>query len=398
MSRVVYLHIGAPKTGTTYLQDRLTRNASTLADHGIHFPTRSALVSPGLFHFRAALDLLGQDWGGEPGHAEGNWDALVKRVRKLSGTVIISHEILAPAKPQVIARAMADLAGDEVHVVYSARDLGRAVPAAWQESIKQGRKWSFRRFLRRTRRGKPWFFRAFDMPSVLEAWGARLPPGRVHVVTVPRPGTLSESGEDPLWLRFCEVFGIDPEWAPLDSDRSNRSLGVAETQVVRELNRRLDRATRRESAYDSLIREMLAQDELVKKRESAAVRLPPSAYPWAEETTERWIDYLHTSGVEIVGDLDDLRPVRPEGYTKALERAEVGKQSRAAQRCPECGRPPRRPPNPLWHNPDRVPAGQRLRASLEALSAMTREAASRPDPKLQLVERLRQNTQRLRGK
>ena len=31
MSRVVFLHIGAPKTGTTYLQDRLTRNAATLA-------------------------------------------------------------------------------------------------------------------------------------------------------------------------------------------------------------------------------------------------------------------------------------------------------------------------------------------------------------------------------
>ena len=27
MSRSVYLHIGAPKTGTTYLQDRLTLNA-----------------------------------------------------------------------------------------------------------------------------------------------------------------------------------------------------------------------------------------------------------------------------------------------------------------------------------------------------------------------------------
>jgi len=28
MSRVVYLHIGAPKTGTTYLQHRLSRKSS----------------------------------------------------------------------------------------------------------------------------------------------------------------------------------------------------------------------------------------------------------------------------------------------------------------------------------------------------------------------------------
>ncbi|MEZ5094731.1 MAG: hypothetical protein R2731_00470 [Nocardioides sp.] len=36
--RVVYLHVGAPKTGTTYLQDRLTLNEDTLAGHGVHFP------------------------------------------------------------------------------------------------------------------------------------------------------------------------------------------------------------------------------------------------------------------------------------------------------------------------------------------------------------------------
>ena len=93
--RRVYLHIGAPKTGTTYVQDRLSRNAKTLAQHGVHFPARAPLVSPGMFHFRAALDLLGQDWGGEQGHAEGSWDALVRRVRRSRGTVIVSHEILA---------------------------------------------------------------------------------------------------------------------------------------------------------------------------------------------------------------------------------------------------------------------------------------------------------------
>ena len=69
---------------------------AALAAHDVHVPTRP-LVSPGLFHFRAALDLLGQDWGGAPGHAEGDWDALVKRVRRRSGTVVVSHEILAPA-------------------------------------------------------------------------------------------------------------------------------------------------------------------------------------------------------------------------------------------------------------------------------------------------------------
>jgi hypothetical protein len=366
VSRTVFLHIGAPKTGTTYVQDRLSLNARTLAEHGVHFPSRSALVSPGLSQFRAALDLLGQDWGGAPGHAEGSWEALVKRVRRLDGTVVVSHEILSPAKPDKAARAVAELgAGADLHLVYSARDLGRALPAAWQESIKQGRRWRYGRFLRKARHSRTWFARAFDIPSVLGTWGASLPPENLHVVTVPPSGTPRGGGDDPLWLRFCTVFGIDPAWAPVDSDRANKSLGVAETTVLRLLNKRLGRAARREAAYDHLVRQMLAQDELVK-RESPRVRLPPRSRVWVDETTERWIEYLSQSGLHVVGDLDDLRP-----------------------RWPDEGTP--------FVNPDKVKPRERLDVALDALAAMTREAASRPDPDRQISARLRKNAGRLRG-
>ena len=364
MSRTVYLHIGAPKTGTTYLQDRLTRNASALADHDVHFPTRSPMVSPGLFQFRAALDLLGQDWGGPPGHAEGNWDALVRRVRRRSGTVVISHEILAPARPQYVARAMADLEGAEVHVVYTARDLARQLPAAWQESIKQGRKWRYRRFLKKARRGKTWFSRAFDLPTVLGTWGTHVPRERVHLVTVPQRGA-ADAGDDPLWHRFCEATGIDPTWAPERSDRANESLGTAEAAVLRQLNKRLDRATRRESAYDALIRQMLAEQQLVG-RDSPRITLPPAHYDWVEERTGQWIEWVEQAGIHVVGDLAELRPQRPDEDPAG------------------------------WHDPDKVKARKRLDVALDALAAMTAEAASRPGPGHNLASRMRKNADRLR--
>jgi hypothetical protein len=364
--RRVYLHIGAPKTGTTYLQDRLTLNAKSLAEHDVHFPSRSPLVSPALFHFRAALDLLGQDWGGPPGHAVGSWDALVRRVRRRSGTVIVSHEILAPARAEQVARAKRELgAGNtEIHIVYSTRDLGRQVPAAWQESIKQGRKWSYRRFLQRLESGQSWFHRAFDLPTVLNTWSAGLPPEQVHVVTVPQPPSHQPQEPDLLWRRFCEALDIDPAWAPRESQRTNPSLGVAETQLLRKLNRRMDRATRREASYDELIRGMLAQEELVG-RESGAVRLPPRMYPWAQEQAERWIEWAQASGVHVVGDLEELRPVPP-------------------------------PDDEPFHHPDKVSPKQQLNAALDALAAMTHEAARRPDPEQKLVRRVRTHAERLR--
>ena len=361
MSPTVYLHIGAPKTGTTYLQDQLGRNASALADHDIHFPSRSGLVSPGLFHFRAALDLLGQDWGGAPGHAEGSWDALVRRVRRKSGTVVISHEILAPAGPDPVARAMADL-GPDVHVVYTARDLGRQVPAAWQESIKQGRRWSYASFVRRMDHGGTWFSRAFDLPTVLGRWGAHVRPEHIHLITVPPSG--SRRPGDDLWHRFCRVVGIDPAWAPEQSTRANQSLGVAEAAVLRRLNKQLDRMTRREAAYDELIRSMLAEDVLVQGR-SPRITLPPDAYEWADRTTGTWIEWIRQSGIDVVGDVEELWPDRPD-------------------------------PEGKWRDPDRVSARKRSRVAVNALAAMTVEAAKRPDPDQTLRGRVRQGAERLK--
>jgi hypothetical protein len=198
-ARRVFLHVGAPKSGTTYLQARLASNARSLGRHGLLVPTFARLTPRPQAHFMAALDLLGQDWGGPPGHAVGAWPRLVAAVGEAPRDVVISHEILAPAVPSVVRRAVSDLSADgrEVHVVYSARDYAGALASAWQESIKQGRRWSFARFLNLTERQRGWWYRALDLPAVLTGWSAEVPADRVHVVTVPR------GGQDLLWERFC---------------------------------------------------------------------------------------------------------------------------------------------------------------------------------------------------
>ena len=181
-----------------------------------------------------------------------------------------------------------------------------------------------------------------DLPTVLGRWGARLPPERVHVVTVPHD--RGPNG-DELWLRFCRAFGIDPAWAPLDSERDNRSLGIAETSLLRKLNRRLELGVWRDPAYDALIRELLAQQVLVS-RKAIPVRLPPDRYDFAEQQADAWIEWIKASGVDVVGDVDDLRPRRPAEDEN-------------------------------WKDPDRVRAKLELGAALDALTVMTQEAANR---------------------
>ena len=55
----VLLHVGTPKTGTSYLQDVLFRNRD-------HLEARGILYAADRFdaHFLAALDLMRLPWGG----------------------------------------------------------------------------------------------------------------------------------------------------------------------------------------------------------------------------------------------------------------------------------------------------------------------------------------------
>ena len=201
-----------------------------------------------------------------------------------------------------------------------------------------------------------------DLPTVLGRWGAKLPPERVHVVTVPHD--RGPNG-DELWLRFCRAFSIDPAWAPLDSERDNRSLGIAETSLLRKLNRRLELGVWRDPAYDALIRELLAQQVLVS-RKAIPVRLPPDRYDFAEQQADAWIEWIKGSGVDVVGDVEDLRPRRPAEDEK-------------------------------WKDPDRVRAKLELGAALDALAVMTQEAANRATTDT-VGGRLRDAARRLRDR
>ena len=77
MSRKVLLHVGTPKTGTSYFQDVLFRNREVLAAAGIAYP-----ASRHDSHFLAALDLMQLPWGGLQSDAIGAWDDLARQVRE----------------------------------------------------------------------------------------------------------------------------------------------------------------------------------------------------------------------------------------------------------------------------------------------------------------------------
>ncbi|SFD01505.1 hypothetical protein SAMN04487968_1219 [Nocardioides terrae] len=305
MARRVLLHIGTPKTATTYLQDILFRNRDVLAKHGVHYPVASFDD-----HFRAALDLTRREWGGFEDEVVGDWDALAAQARSLDGTVIISNEILAGATAEQAARARASFGDAEVHLVLTLRDLARQIPAEWQETVKHYNTESYADFLRvikaRDGRSADLFWRVQHVPDILERWAADLPPERVHLVTAPPAG----AAPDVMLRRLEEATGIDSIPLAYESNRTNTGLGVAETALIRLVNERVDR-TLPDIKYRFLVREVLAHRQLAERTSrtgSPRLALAPDYRPWVEQLADEWIGKLGAAGYSVVGDLEDLRP------------------------------------------------------------------------------------------
>ena len=300
----ILLHVGAPKTGTSFVQDILFTHRDLLRERGILYPADRHDA-----HFLAALDLMELPWGGLEREATGRWDRLAAEAREWPGTVIISHEILGRASRLQAARALESLGAPEreVHVVLSARDLVRQIPAEWQENVKHRRTKRYGDFLddlrdpARSAEVAQWFWGVQEVPDVLDRWASTVPRERVHLVTVPPPGASSTL----LWERFAGLFGIDPtELVP--SERVNTSLGVAESTMVRRLNTRLNNVLDGYS-YRRFVRELVVHQHL-SRRDSARLGLPPEVHAWASSLARSWVSDLALRGYDVIGELDDLIP------------------------------------------------------------------------------------------
>lgn len=356
MPRRVFLHIGTPKSGTTYLQEKLALNRDAIARQGVAYP-----ATRGGNHFEAALDLIEERWAGQREVARGQWPALVAEARKAPGTALISHEILAAANPTQVASAMAAFHDTEVHLVLTVRDLGRQLPAEWQEIVKHRGRRSFANFLTRVaaaRRTNPdiWFWRVQAIPDVLTRWGNGLSPDRIHVVTVPPAGAPKEL----LWQRFASVVGLDATAEYVEATDLNPSLGIVETTVLRRLNKLLTGKGVPREVYVDLVREVIARDTLAARPGQIRAVLPERRWPFVEEVAAEWHEWLVGAGVDIVGDLADLQPVRPD-YSDGT-----------------------------FVHPDKAPADLVAEAALEALAAVIQDIApTHESPVRRLASRLR---------
>lgn len=302
MSKRVFLHVGSPKTGTTFLQQVLWSQRGLARRQGVLLPGESFFD-----HYLATLDV--RDVAHLPQHpkrAVGSWKRLVDSSRDWSGTVVVSHELFAAATKEQAERAIAAFGDAEVHVVVTARDLVRQIPAEWQEHLKHRSSQPFNAFVRQLTKdtqGSSWFWQVQDVADVLARWGATLPRSQVHVVVVP------PAGADPagLWERFASLVGLEPEAFDLESSRANTSLRAEQAELLRRVNSELGDRLPLPGPYPEIVKNVLAH-QVLAGRPGTPYGLDGAARDFAVVRSKEMAQGIEDLGAHVVGDLSELVP------------------------------------------------------------------------------------------
>jgi len=237
MARLI-LHIGAHKTGTSYLQRVFFRNRKLLAQHGIHYPD----LGPNPAHH-----ILSAPWIDIPeipashygkGGPDGLWQRFVDSHADLPGTVFLSGEPFSRGAPQKVD--MPDLARrlsrfEDVRVVYTVRGQPELVQSIWLQVAKTVSPPPFRAFLRGAMQIRMGSGLWLDHGDVLDHVLTGFAPEQVTLLdydTIRRgPGGVTQA--------FLDLIGSDltaDALTPVDAAQSNISPDPLATWIATRIS------------------------------------------------------------------------------------------------------------------------------------------------------------------
>jgi hypothetical protein len=309
-SKRIFLHIGAPKTGTTYLQRVLAHNRDAMETAGVLYPRVGREA-----HHSAVWSVRKTFAQTEKGAAfADHWDRLVRESLDWSGdTVVISSELFCFSRRRKITEIVTAFRGEELHLVYTARDLMRQVPAVWQEQVKNREVMAYRDYLTDVLGPAKsalatMFWNSQDVHQVLRRWSRGLEASHVHLVTAPPSG----SPTDLLWKRFASVVGLDPDRYDSDLPAANTSLSITAAETLRRYNQRhaVDLPI---LEYRRLVRRRLDPAFAHTLADGSRLPLSPAQRNRIVDLSEQLVGRVRKAGYDLVGSLDELVPERPSG-------------------------------------------------------------------------------------
>ena len=306
--KTVYLHIGAPKTGTTYLQDTLWTNKDELERAGVLVPGHHRYA-----RVHAVREVL--DWNpAGPDPEPARWRRIAREVRRWGGeSAVLSQEFLCRMTDEQTHAVVDSFHGPSVRAVLTVRDISRLVTAQWQTAMRSRHTWTYTDYTAAvagtgdepsTRDMYDHFWIRHNYHVILQRWIAEVGSENVSVVTVP------QSGADPeeLWRRFCQACEIDASTHGA-AETKHESLGAASAELMRRFNQHDTVRSMSLKAYRRSVNTAISRRGLVNRRgKEPSLALPLEHSDWAVRTADDMITMIAGLGVRVIGDLEDLRP------------------------------------------------------------------------------------------
>ncbi|MGQ0629852.1 MAG: hypothetical protein ACT4P1_02330 [Sporichthyaceae bacterium] len=331
--RTRLLHIGTPKSGTTYLQRAAAANRDALLAHGTRYPGTA------INHRIPVLALMGQEmgWGGaEKLPSPSKWKRLMAEVEAdKTRRIYLSNESATLCDDAQAARFI-DALGPRTHVLITLRGYAALLGSNWQQHVKTGAKISFDAWLRAvlaeqlsTDVGKA-YDKRINLTAVVNRWVKVAGADRVTVVIADkrRPSFLTDVLADLLAVpRSVLAAGSS------DGFSANRSMSYPEVEMVRALNEVVRSHGRTDWAQYSMLVRTGATARMLAMRAPAegepAVVLPEWAAAIAEPRSRVHADAVAASGARIIGSVTSLH--EPVSTVAALPVVDSVPISAAAQ-------------------------------------------------------------------
>ena len=222
--------------------------------------------------------------------------------------MVLSSEFFAEADDATARRVIADLGGARVHVVVTLRSLTRILPSQWQQYLQNGFHFRYLEWLDGIlsdppRTPTPGFWRRHRHDALVTRWTAENGPENLTVIVV------DESDRLMLLRVFESMLGLPAGFLVPEERAANRSLTVAEAELVRLLNEEFSRQGWPHRNYARFMR-YGAVEHMKNARQPSPdeprIATPDWALARAAEISAEMAKNIEALGVNIVGDISTL--------------------------------------------------------------------------------------------
>ncbi|MET9087170.1 hypothetical protein ABZX77_35760 [Streptomyces sp. NPDC004237] len=296
------LHIGPHKTGTTAIQGALFAAKDELPAHGVVFPATSRHPMEAALAACARPAMMG-----DTVPTEKHWTRLLEQVEATgSRTSVISSEFFADAPDdETIARIVEQLGGERVHILVTLRPIARIMPSQWQQYVQNGLRMGYEDWLDHMLRKAPYekpnpsFWRRHRHDRLVERWIRAVGADRVTVVVV------DDRDRDGLMRTFESLLGLPEKLLQPVPDTANRSLTLAETEMLRKLNVEFRGNGLPDELYSKLVRNgavMHMKNACSPTDADVKISTPAWAVEAAGRVGAEMAERIGAMGVRVIGD------------------------------------------------------------------------------------------------